>query len=79
MMKWNDWSLYWLLWFGAFLGPELYALFTNPLNTLSYQVWHVEDINFAHPYDIGSWTFAHYLVFALMVWLSFHFVDGMFR
>lgn len=79
-MIWNLWSVYWLAWFGVgFLGPEIWALVTNPANTLSYQVWHVEGINLAHPYDLSQWTFAHYLVFALMIWLCFHFVDGMFR
>lgn len=81
MLKWNLWSVYWLaVWFGlGFLGPELYAFFTNPKNTLSYQVWHLEGLDFAHLFSIDTWSFGHYVVFALMIWLTLHFGFGLFR
>lgn len=75
-MRWNAWSIYWVVWFLAFLGPELYALFTHPANTLSWQVWHVEG-------PLNEWNFAHYavsvLVVGLAVFLVGHFVWGLFR
>ena len=72
---WNGWSLYWLLWIGPlFLIPEFIALFTNPRNTLSYQVWHLAGVG-----QPGQWSFAHFVILAFCVWLSFHFVLGWFR
>lgn len=71
-MKYNWWSLYWLIWIGVlFMGPEVYALATgNPQNTLSYQVWHIE--------GTGA-TFARYFVAAFLIWLFVHMVFRMFR
>lgn len=73
----NGWSLYWLIWFFVgFLGPELYAVFTNAYNTLSWQVWRLE-------WPITQWRFNHYaisvLVVGLAVFLTGHFVWGLFR
>lgn len=76
-MRWNGASLYWLVWvFGGFFAPELYWVFTNPKNTLSYQVWHLEG-------PLNRWSFGHYaiavLVVGLAVFLVGHFVWGLFR
>jgi hypothetical protein len=64
-MKWNAWSLYWLIWIAVgFMVPEMWALITrNPKNTLSYQVWHIE--------GTGA-TFARYFVFVFLLWLLIH-------
>lgn len=72
---WNYASLYWAVWFGIlFLGPELFWLFTAPQNTLSAQVWHLEDLKPGVP-----WNFVHFLVAILVLWLFFHFSFGWFR
>lgn len=72
---WNLWSVYWLLWLlVGFLVPELVALFTNPDNTLSDQVWRLIGLNGHDP-----WNFARFFVAAFMVWLTLHFVLGWFR
>lgn len=73
----NGWTAYWAFWlFGGFLGPELYAVFTNPKNTLSWQVWRLEG-------PLNRWGFDHYavsvLVVGLAVFLVGHFVWGIFR
>lgn len=83
----NGWSWYWLCWFiasivVAFLGPELYALFTgHPENTLSAQVWRLEQ---ALPCQhVWQWTALHILIggvlLVLLVWLIGHLVFGIWR
>lgn len=73
---WNWASLYWLTWLMAgFLPLELWALFSgNSQDTLSDNVWRLVGLN-----NGSAWTFAHFLVAVLMVWLLFHFVFGWFR
>jgi len=73
---WNLMSLYWALWLVAGFGvPEAIALLSgHSENTLSDNVWHVVGLEPGHP-----WTFLHFLIAALMVWLTFHFVLGWFR
>ena len=80
----NGWSWYWLFWmFGGFLGPELYALFTNARDTLSENVWHLEDLNEAQPFDFAMWTSVHWLVavlvLGLFLWLALHLPFGLLR
>jgi hypothetical protein len=73
--KWDAASVYWALWLGVgFLVPELYWLFKNPVNTLSYQVWRMGQVGSGHP-----WTFAHYFIAVFMLWLLGHFVLGLWR
>lgn len=70
-------SFYWfVIWFACGFGiPEGIALATGHAeNTLSDNVWHLVGLEPGHP-----WTFVHFLVAALMVWLLFHFVFGWFR
>lgn len=39
----NAWSWYWVFWITVEFGaPEGYALWKNPKNTLSWQVWDAE-------------------------------------
>lgn len=80
-LHWNWMSFYWIVvWFGVlFLGPELFWLWKNPKNTLSYQVWHLEGLDFQHLFSVNNWSFGHYVVFAMMVWLTLHFAFGLFR
>lgn len=69
---WNAWSLYWLLWMAVgFLVPEFWALFTNPANTLSAQVWHLAGVG-----NPGTWSFAHFTIAAFCIWLTGHFLFG---
>jgi hypothetical protein len=80
----NGWSWYWLIWaFGGFLGPELYALYTNSGNTLSWQAWRLEDLNPAHPFDMAMWTDVHWtvalLVWLLFLWLALHIPFGLLK
>jgi hypothetical protein len=82
MLKWNWWSFYWIvLWFGlGFLGPELWALWRYPQNTLSYQVWHLEGMGLKGlAQNPLHWTFAQYAMFCGVVWLVGHFTDGLWR
>lgn len=74
--KWDWASLYWLAWLViGFLPLELWALITGrPQDTLSDNVWRLTGVSHG-----GPWSFAHFAVAALMVWLLFHFVFGWFR
>jgi hypothetical protein len=80
-LTWFSW--YWLIWLLAFLVPELYWLYANPVNTLSDNVWSLEGINFAQPFDFPMWTSTHWgiavLVWLLFAWLSLHFPFGLLR
>lgn len=80
-LTWFSW--YWLLWLLAFLVPELYWLAVNPINTLSENVWSVEGLNLAQPFDLPMWTATHWaiavLVWLLFGWLSLHFPFGLLR
>jgi hypothetical protein len=69
--------------FGAlsiFLAFEIFALVTNPANTLSAWVW--ESLGIHRNESIGAWTALDFLVFGiwltLLVWLTFHFFFGRF-
>ena len=76
-------SLYWLGWIIAFLIPELYWLAVNSANTLSEEIWSIEGINMAQPFDFPMWTATHWAValtvWALFLWLSLHFPFGLLR
>ena len=76
-------SLYWLGWLIAFIVPELYWVFTNSANTLSSEVWSIEGLNLAQPFDFPMWSATHWsvavLVWLLFLWLSLHFPFGLLR
>lgn len=79
-----DWfSFYWLAWILAFLGPELYWLAVNSRNTLSENIWSIEALNKAQPFDFPMWTATHWIValmvWSLFLWLSLHFPFGLLR
>jgi len=72
---WNWWSVYWLIWLGVFfMVPEMWALFTNPANTLSDQVWRLTGQGVS-----SQWSFAHFVVLAFCVWLLGHMAFGWWR
>lgn len=81
----HPWTTYWTAWFsvmaGTFLVPELYALFTNPANTLSANVWRME--GFVPGQSIAGWSFAHFaftgVLILLFAWLIGHFGWGLWR
>lgn len=74
---WGNWL--WPIWLGAalgsFLGPECYALATNPRNTLSWWVWrHLRIVAGESPAQwsaVDALTFGVWMV--LVTWLTFHF------
>jgi hypothetical protein len=76
-------SLYWLGWIVAFLVPELYWLAVNSANTLSEEVWSIEGLNKAQPFDFPMWTSVHWAialtVWLLFLWLSLHLPFGLLR
>jgi hypothetical protein len=76
-------SLYWLGWIAAFLVPELYWLAVNSANTLSEEVWSIEGLNKAQPFDLPMWTATHWavavVVWLLFLWLSAHLPFGLLR
>lgn len=71
-MRWNWWSLYWLLWLAVGFGaPETFALASGRAsNTLSAQVWHAEG---------NGPTAVRYAVGAFLLWLFAHMVWRIFR
>jgi hypothetical protein len=77
-------GLYWLGWILAFLVPELYWLFNGSFgNTLSDEVWSLEALDKAQPFDFAMWTGTHWaiavLVWLLFLWLSLHLPFGLLR
>lgn len=82
----TGWGWYWIVWiFAGFLVPELYAVFTNIKNTLSWQVWGIENFNpnLGHPFDFADWTWTHWtigsMVLVFCVWLFIHMAFGLVR
>lgn len=75
---------YWLAW--IFLGfgiPEGLALIFNKFDTLSWQFWGLERIDFSHPYQFSDWYWLHWLiaifVLVFLVWLLGHIDFGIWR
>lgn len=65
----------------AFLVPEIYALFTNPRNTLSDYAWHELGVSLsAKPAIHGAAWFLTQGVFILIaMWLVFHIWYAKYR
>ncbi|HEX5347863.1 MAG TPA: hypothetical protein VFW64_12315 [Pseudonocardiaceae bacterium] len=78
-------TVYWKWWavlaFSSFIVPELWALFTNWQNTLSANVWRMEDFLPGQP--VWRWTAVHFLfigmLLVLFMWLIGHFGWGIWR
>lgn len=80
----TGWGWYWIGWFGAGFGiPEAYGLLRNTQDTLSWQVWGLEAIDFADPLDFAQWTPVHWVIglvlLAFTVWLGAHLIFGIWR
>ena len=80
----TGWGWYWIAWFfGGFGIAEGYGLFVNTQDTLSWQFWGLEQINFAHPFDFAGWTPLHWAIAATLlvfvIWLGGHLVFGIWR
>lgn len=82
MLRTTWWTAYYGAWILAFLIPELYWLFTNPVNTLSEQWWSLEHLNLADPW-FTQWTPVHWIMFVLVLvlwtWLLIHLPFGLAR
>lgn len=75
---------YWITWFfGGFGVYEGWALIYNTQDTLSWQFWGLEQVNFSDPVQFSTWTPVHYAIgvvlLAGMVWLFGHLVFGIWR
>jgi hypothetical protein len=80
----TGWGWYWIVW--AVLGfglPEAYGLVYNTQDTLSWQFWGIEQVNFRHPFDFADWTPVHWvlalILLSFVVWLGGHIVLGIWR
>lgn len=76
---------YWPVFLGvlalALLGPEIYALVTNPHNTLSDWVW--TELHVTKDSRWWNWSAAQFLTFGcwcvVVFWLTWHFWFYRFR
>jgi len=75
---------YWIIW--AFLGfgiPEAYGLLLNVKDTLSWQFWGIERLNFRQPFDMADWTWLHFTISGVLLfgflWLFLHLSFGIIR
>lgn len=75
-----NWTIYWLvIWFGLGFGVfEAIALIKPQRgDTLSETVWHL--FNSTGPLNPTEWPFKRYVLLVFMIWLTFHFVFGIWR
>jgi len=78
-------TVYWTWWavaaFLGFLGPEVYALVTNWQNSLSANIWRMED--FIPGQRAIGWSAGHFLFVGVLilldVWLLGHFGWGLWK
>lgn len=80
----TGWGWYWIVWFAAGFGlPEAYGLVFNTQDTLSWQWWGLEQIDFKHPLDFAQWTPGHWIIgvllLAFVTWLGGHLVFGIWK
>jgi len=80
----TGWGWYWIIWAVVGFGiPETYGLIKNAKDTLSWQFWGLEHINFPHPFDFADWTPIHWFIglvlLAFVIWLGGHLVFGIWR
>jgi hypothetical protein len=77
----NGWSWYWLswfcVWFTAFLIPEVIAIVQGTGNTLSENVWKLEQFRTGQP--VLGWSAGHFLFAGVWlvttIWLTGHFLN----
>lgn len=83
MTSWSDY--YWLAWliavFGMFLPVELWSVFVHGENqhTLSETMWRWTSNDLTQPWNIGRYTWPHWLLIIFMVWLTLHLCWGYLR
>jgi hypothetical protein len=80
----TGWGWYWIAWFfGGFGIAEGVGLVKNTQDTLSWQFWGLEHIDFAHPFDFAEWTPVHWVLglvlLAFTVWLGAHLIFGIWH
>jgi hypothetical protein len=80
----TGWGWYWLIWAVIGFGvPEAYGLARNVQDTLSWQFWGMEHIDFRHPFDFAEWTPAHWVIAcvfnAFVIWLDGHIAWGIWH
>lgn len=80
----TGWGWYWITWFfGGFGIAEGYGLIFNTQDTLSWQFWGLEQLNFADPFDFADWTAVHWAIGVILLlgflWLLLHLTFGILR
>ena len=80
----TGWGWYWITWFAAGFGaPEAYGLLRNTQDTLSWQIWGLEQVNFKDPFDFAGWTLVHWAMGVILLgfttWLGLHMIFGILR
>lgn len=80
----TGWGWYWIAWAALGFGvPEGYGLAVNTQDTLSWQWWGIEHIDFTHPFDFAEWTPVHWatglVLLTFVIWLGGHLVFGIWR
>lgn len=75
---------YWITWFfGGFGIYEGWGLIFNTQDTLSWQIWGLEDINFSDPMNFAAWNPVHWAIavvlLAFVTWLAGHLIFGIWR
>lgn len=77
------WGYFWLFWILTGISVEIYWVLANTANTLSEEIWGIEQIDLAHPLDFAEWTPLHILItvslWLFFAWLSVHFPFGYLR
>lgn len=80
----TGWGWYWLAWFfGGFGIAEAIGLIYDTQDTLSWQIWGLEQIDFQHPFDFAEWTPVHWamgvVLLVFVVWLGAHLILGIWH
>lgn len=80
----TGWGWYWICWVVVGFGiPEAYGLVFNAKDTLSWQFWGIEHVDFAHPLDFAEWSPVHWVIgvflLAFVIWLGGHIILGIWH
>lgn len=84
MGKITAFGWYWIAWVVLGFGiPEAYGIIKNVKDTLSFQFWGLEHLDFNHPLDFAEWTPFHWFIGIILLgfvaWLFVHLVFGYIR